>query len=208
MWLFDYIKAEAATVMKAPFLLFAVLALGAVLGWGAAKTFYEQDLQTLRDQLAPYLEPKIPVEVASPASSPTPNVLETQVRNVEESANAEIAKLKAENARLKNRPTRTIIERPAPSACPSQPIFPQFIKLEDCNALTGAQRLLDNADEQRREAIRTLALGQLKSNEQINQVTMQGLSAKNTEDEAATNLRALYDRLCMTVRYTSPSPTP
>ena len=50
-WLFDLIRAEWATVVKAPVLLIVVLALGAGLGWLGASAFYQQDLQTLRDTI-------------------------------------------------------------------------------------------------------------------------------------------------------------
>src|SRR5208282_5587285 len=120
-------------------------------------TFYEQDLQTLRDQLAPYLlqqnAPVVKTE-SSPVSStaPTPSNSDALL-----ALNNENAKLKTENARLRNRPIRTIVVRPTPLACPSiaQVLFPSQINAVDCDALTGAQRSVDIANEQVREFLKT-----------------------------------------------------
>lgn len=138
------------------------------------------------------------------AATPTPiNLAEL------EALKADNTKLKAENARLRKAKTPHVAAAalPMPSACPSlTPIlFPSKISAADCDALTGAQRLVDSADRDRIEAIKSL-IG-MKTNEQIQQATIQGLAAKATEEQAMSNLANLQARLCVEVVVATPAPT-
>jgi hypothetical protein len=121
-----------------------------------------------------------------PTSSAIPSVSisATDLKECKE----EDGKLKAENARLKRpRPTRIAV-LPTPLACPSitQPETSK-ISADNCNALVGAQQLLDSADATRIQL----------SNEPANPENMQKYStAINTEYEARTNLERLLGQLC------------
>jgi hypothetical protein len=72
--------------VKAPFLLVAVLLLGLLFGWVAARTLYEQDLQTLRDQNGILQSKAKPAEtvptsvaVATPQINATPSATPTNL---------------------------------------------------------------------------------------------------------------------------------
>lgn len=75
---------------------------------------------------------------------------------------------------------------------------------EDCDALTGAQRLVDSADRQRMELIRALNSGELRDNAQTEQ---QVVALKTTYDQAVVNLQGLQSRLCAIVITATPAPT-
>ena len=187
MWLFDHIKAEWATVVKAPFLLLAVLALGAFLGWTAASTFYEQDLQTLRDQLAPYLlEQKAPVVKAAAGSpSPTPTNSDALL-----ALNDENATLRAENDRLKRIKAPHVATALRPSACPSTTLSlgPSKLSADDCDDLTRAQQLWDNAEENRMRLVPS-QFGTGDAPERY-------AAAAMAQERAGENLQRLEARLC------------
>jgi hypothetical protein len=77
VWLADYIRGEWANIMKAPFLLGAVLIIGLILGWLASSTFYSQDLQTLRDRIStmentPAVTAPAPTPVTNTSAAPLP----------------------------------------------------------------------------------------------------------------------------------------
>ena len=186
MWLLDHIKTEWATVVKAPLLLLAVLALGAFLGWTVASTFYEQDLQTLRDQLAPYLlQQNAPLvkAVASPVSSTSPTPSDSSVLL------SENAKLRAENTRLKRIKVPHAVAG-SPLACPStvSSVATSRVSADDCDDLTKAQQLWDSAEQDRMRAapgeFGSIADGQKYA------------AAVRTEDDAAQSLQRIEARLC------------
>jgi len=208
--LFEWIKAEWGTVVKAPAVFLGTLIFGALIGWVVARTLYAQDLQTMRDYVA--LVESRPKRAAIGLPNPSSTSVQTPAPiNAAEldALKNDNAKLKAENARLKRaRPQpRTIGSVPGPSACPSAPIFPNLIKIADCDALLGGQKSVDIADEQRRDFVKTLAPENIKTNAQATELTAEGANISANENQAVANLQSLYNRLCYRVVYASPSPT-
>jgi hypothetical protein len=104
----------------------------------------------------------------------------------------ENVKLRAENARLrKARTPHVAAALPMPSPCASiAPILTlSKIGADDCDALTGAQRLLDSATRDRIEASKAASTAE-------NLVRL--YEAQTTESQAASNLTSLQARLCTT----------
>jgi hypothetical protein len=119
--------------------------------------------------------------------------------------NNENAKLKTENARLRNRPIRTIVVRPTPLACPSiaQVLFPSQINAVDCDALTGAQRSVDIANEQVREFLKTKGDQSMNNLNAVNEAAMVNANFA----QAVSNLQREQARLCAVVVAATPAPT-
>jgi hypothetical protein len=149
---------------------------------------------------------KVVVQREPCVAATTPNSIEvtalreqnTQLRT----ENAHLRKAKAPHLATVIQPLPSAI----PSACPSvtQVLFPSRMNAEDCDALTGAQRLVDSADRQRMELIRALNSGELRDNAQTEQ---QVVALKTTYDQAVVNLQGLQSRLCAIVITATPAPT-
>lgn len=153
----------------------------------------------------PALAPIVRSE-SSPEATPTPAYLAELATLKDDNA-----KLKAENARLKNRPPRTIMVRstPVPStpvACPSiaPVLFPKLINATDCDALTGAQHSVDIANEQAREFIKTKGNESMNNLDAVNEAAMINANLA----QAVANLRGQQSRLCANVVNSTPAPTP
>jgi cell division protein FtsB len=163
-------------------------------------------------KFAPYFAAKTVVryEKVQPANAPT-------VRPAELLAlKAQNKQLETENTQLKtqirhlkraNQPSRTVAPS-TPSACSSiaPVLFPSRINADDCDALTGAQRAVDIADEQRREFLKTLP--SVKGEQQTLEAVAQGETIKANLTQAIVNLQNLQARLCLTVIRATSTPTP
>jgi hypothetical protein len=117
-----------------------------------------------------------------------------------EALQTENARLKTENARLRKfRPPRVVAVSPKPLAGPSiaQPIVTSSkLSADDCDALLGAQKLVDSVDTSRMALIKGVAEGRVKTDEQATQIGIQAAGIKITDDQAIANLNSLQERLC------------
>jgi hypothetical protein len=131
---------------------------------------------------------------------------------------AELASLKDENAKLKTENSRLAklkaprvvrAASPIPSACPSiaQTVCPSRLDPADCDNLTGAQRSVDIAEQQRDEYLARVGTEKFTSNDQVLQETRQAYTIKATQEQAIANLQGWQSRLCAQAQTASPIPT-
>jgi hypothetical protein len=162
--------------------------------------------------------------VVVPSDKPSPASLEIVRSQVSQAAmptpaySAELAtlkdqnaKLKKENARLEKFKTPHLVTAALsiPSACPSvtQVSSPSKISPTDCDALTGEQKEVDSADQERLELLKTLSSGTIKTSDQELQITTQAANVLATEKQAILNLQGLENRLCGQAQMATPAPT-
>jgi hypothetical protein len=149
------------------------------------------------DKPSPAPLPIVSQQVSQPAT-PTPAYL-AEVASLKD----ENARLKTENSRLKKIKAPRVVAAalPIPSACPSarQVLFPSMISVSDCDALIGAQKLVDSADQDR--------IGASKDESASEEGRQRYIAAVSTETQAIMNLQSLQARLCAVVMIATPAPT-
>lgn len=123
----------------------------------------------------------------SQAATPTP-INSAEVEALKE----DNAKLKTENARLrKAKIPRALaaLPMPYPSAAITPILIPSKISADDCDALIGAQKLVDSADKDR--------IAATKDEYASEEDRQQYIAAVSTETQAIMNLQNLQARLCI-----------